>query len=332
MRTSVVLAATMALSACAANAQPPQPSLSPAKTDDAALSDLLGDIKATTQPAVALADAGLGPDNPVIFREDSRFERGGLVFGQTVPGADVRMGDVDVPVDRYGRFLLGFGQFSDLSATLSITLPNGIAVEEPLTIADRAFESGGVIPVPANQVNQFSEEDLAVIARSTKLKNAARAKPSSGEALWAEGFQWPATGYVTSRFGKYRTYPNGDIVRPHSGVDVAAPRAPGGGPAFNYTGATVVAPSAGQVILAETGMFFEGGLVLIDHGQNLETAILHLSDITVKAGDLVEPGDKIGEAGSTGRSTGPHVHWSVKWHGRLIDPEKLVPPMEESTD
>ena len=328
--TSGLIAVSM-LSGCAANAQPPQPSLSPVK-DAEDVSAILDGIAAPSEadpmpdPAPTMADPG------VVFTDDSRFERAGLAFGRTVPGSAVTLDEVTVPVDRLGRFLLGFGQFADPAATLRVTYPDGTSAQRVLDIADREFEFGGTIDVPDNKVNPYSDEDMAHIARSSKAKNAARAQPSSGEALWAEGFDWPARGHVTSRFGKYRRYNNGEVARPHSGVDIAAPRAPGGGPARDFTGTPVVAPSAGQVILAEPDMFFEGGLVLIDHGQNLETAILHLSEIDVSAGDLVERGDRIGAAGSTGRSTGPHVHWSLKWHGRLVDPEMLVPPMEESGD
>ena len=314
------------LTACAANAQPPQPSLSPAREAQDA-EDMLAGIEAALPTDVAPTMA----DPTVTFRGDSRFEQGGVAFGRTVPGAKLTLDDIAVPVDRRGRFLLGFGQFAEPVAELRVTYPDGTSATRSLDVARREFEFGGTIDVPANQVSRFSEEDMAHIARSTKRKNAARARPSSGEALWAEGFGWPAQGYVTSRFGKFRRYTNGDIVRPHSGVDVAAPRAAGGGPAYDFTGAAVVAPSAGQVILAEPDMFFEGGLVLIDHGQNLESAILHLSEVDVEAGQIVERGDRIGAAGSTGRSTGPHVHWSLKWHGRLVDPEALVPPMDEES-
>ena len=311
------------LAACAASAQPPQPSLPPVSTAD--------DPETTPTPDAVVATPTTA-DSELRFEDRSRFERAGLAFGQTVPGSEVVLDGLAVPVDREGRFVLGFGQFADPTATLEVTYPDGTSMTREVAVADRAFEFGGVITVAPNKVNPYTDEDLAHIARSTALKNAARAAPSTEDALWAEGFEWPARGYVTSRFGKYRTYNNGERARPHSGVDVAAPRAPGGGPARDFTGTEVVAPSAGEVILAEPDMFFEGGLVLIDHGQNLESALLHLSQVDVKAGDIVARGERIGAAGSTGRSTGPHVHWSLKWHGRLVDPEMLVPPMDESGD
>ena len=311
--------ASVALLLVAACAQPPRTEAAPAPEPEA------------VAPAVEAATVALpGPAALVAFREDSRFEQAGLAFGRTLPGARVVMDDVSVPVDAEGRFVLGFGQFAEAQATLRVTLPDGGEVAQALAVAPREFEFGGVIDVPASQVSQFSEADLEHIRRSTAAKTAARARPSPDDALWSVGFGWPAEGYVTSRFGKFRRYPNGDVVRPHSGVDVAAPRAPGGGPAFDYTGAEVVSPSAGVVTLAEPDMFFEGGLVLIDHGQGLESALLHLSEVDVAAGDAVARGQRIGGAGSTGRSTGPHVHWSLKWHGRLVDPEALVPPMEDA--
>ena len=69
---------------------------------------------------------------------------------------------------------------------------------------------------------------------------------------------------------------------------------------------------------------FEGGLVLIDHGQLLESAMMHMSEVLVEAGDTVEQGDLIGKVGMEGRVTGPHLHWSLKWRDRLLDPELNV--------
>jgi murein DD-endopeptidase MepM/ murein hydrolase activator NlpD len=105
-------------------------------------------------------------------------------------------------------------------------------------------------------------------------------------------------------------------MRPHSGLDIAAP-----------TGTPIRAPAAGVVRLAEHDMYFEGGLVLLDHGHWLESAFLHLSRIDVAAGQRVEKGDIIGAVGATGRATGPHLHWSLKWTSRLVDPQLVLGEM-----
>jgi murein DD-endopeptidase MepM/ murein hydrolase activator NlpD len=71
----------------------------------------------------------------------------------------------------------------------------------------------------------------------------------------------------------------------------------------------------------------EGNLIIIDHGRGLFSAMMHLSKLEVKPGDIVAQGQVIGRIGSTGRSTGPHLHWGMTWHGVKVDPEALLPPM-----
>lgn len=100
---------------------------------------------------------------------------------------------------------------------------------------------------------------------------------------------------------------------PHYGIDLAAPR-----------GTPVYAPAGGVVLLAENGMLFEGGLIMIDHGQGLVAAYLHLSSVDVLRGQSVTRGERIGAVGATGRATGPHLCWRLKWRGRNMNPMLLV--------
>ena len=123
------------------------------------------------------------------------------------------------------------------------------------------------------------------------------------------------SGRISGVFGSQRIL-NGEPKTPHSGMDIAAP-----------TGTPIRAPAPGIVRLAESDMYFEGGLVLLDHGHWLESAFLHMSRIDVEPGQRVEKGDIIGAVGATGRVTGPHLHWSLKWAGRLVDPQLTLDPM-----
>jgi murein DD-endopeptidase MepM/ murein hydrolase activator NlpD len=116
----------------------------------------------------------------------------------------------------------------------------------------------------------------------------------------------------SSRFGGQRIL-NGEAKRPHYGVDLAAP-----------VGTPVVAPAAGVVSFAETGLHYEGGLILIDHGQGLITAYLHLSRVAVTAGQSVTQGQLIGAVGKEGRATGPHLCWRMRWRDQNLDPSLMV--------
>ena len=94
------------------------------------------------------------------------------------------------------------------------------------------------------------------------------------------------------------------------------------------TGTPFVAPADGVVILAaETPFTLEGRLLMVDHGNGLNSAFLHCSRLDVKAGDVVRQGQQLGLVGATGRASGPHLHWAAKWHAARVDTRKLAGAM-----
>ncbi len=95
--------------------------------------------------------------------------------------------------------------------------------------------------------------------------------------------------------------------------------------ATGTSGTPFVAPADGVVILAADSAFtLEGRLLMIDHGMGLNSAFLHCSSHAVKTGDRVHQGQFIGRIGATGRATGPHLHWSIKWREARLDPLLFV--------
>jgi len=245
---------------------------------------------------------------------EGSFAQGGLLFGETEPGASVRLDGETVMVGEDGRFVIGFGRDSALTSLLMVTLPDGAIERRAIELEDREFPVQRIDGLDQSKVSGFTPAQLEKIAADREKKNAAR-ETSQSAADWAGGFDWPVTGRISGVFGSQRIL-NGEPKRPHSGLDVAAP-----------TGTPVRAPASGIVTLAETDMYFEGGLILLDHGHWLESAFLHLSRLDVEPGTRVERGDIIGAVGSTGRSTGPHLHWSLKWRGRLVDPRLTLGDM-----
>jgi murein DD-endopeptidase MepM/ murein hydrolase activator NlpD len=124
-------------------------------------------------------------------------------------------------------------------------------------------------------------------------------------------FVVPFSGKAAPNFGERRIYNN--VPRSlHSGVDMAAP-----------LGTPIQASNSGKVVLA-SDLYFSGKTVIIDHGLGLFTFYCHFSKLIVKRGDWVNKGDVIGKAGSTGRSTGPHLHWGVKVYESRVDPFSLI--------
>lgn len=122
----------------------------------------------------------------------------------------------------------------------------------------------------------------------------------------------PSNGLITSYFGTRRTYNGGVLNTFHSGVDF------GVGP-----GTPILAPAAGVVVMAES-FPIRGNATVIDHGWGVFTGYWHQSEIYVQVGDVVQPGQTIGAVGSTGRSTGPHLHWEMWVGGVQVDPLQWV--------
>jgi hypothetical protein len=127
------------------------------------------------------------------------------------------------------------------------------------------------------------------------------------QRLWSGPWIIPAEGHISSPFGVHRSI-NGGPYYPHSGTDIA-----------NETGTPVHASAAGVVVLAEE-LFLYGNSIIIDHGAGVFSNYAHLDSLAVSVGDYVEQGRLIGLMGSTGLSSGPHVHWEAIVHGVRTDP------------
>ena len=124
-------------------------------------------------------------------------------------------------------------------------------------------------------------------------------------------FVRPVPGIKTSVFGTRRLF-NGQPRSPHPGLDLRA-----------ENGTPVYASGPGRVVLAEN-LYYSGNIVILDHGGGLFTLYAHLSSIQVAAGETAKSGDLLGLSGSTGRVTGPHLHWGAKIGNRPFDPEALL--------
>lgn len=133
------------------------------------------------------------------------------------------------------------------------------------------------------------------------------------QRLWSGAFGLPLRSYrLTSAFGAMRAFGAAPASWWHEGLDMAAP-----------TGTGVYAPAAGVVVLAET-LQVRGGAVVLDHGWGVHSGYWHLSEVLVEAGAAVETGTLLGRVGSTGLSTGPHLHWEVRVLNAPVDPQQWL--------
>lgn len=251
---------------------------------------------------------------PLAFQFDGAMVQGGVVLGTAPLGTTVLTLDGDpVKFDTDGRFLIAFDRDAGPGATLVARLENGATVNHPLRVAPRAWRIERLDRLP--RYAQPSEEFRRLRGPELAQINAAR-RMETGAVGWRQPFMWPVTGRVSGLFGAQRIY-KGEPGAYHSGVDVARP-----------TGTPVIAPADGVVILATTSPFtIEGNLLMIDHGMGLNSAFLHLSRIDVRVGQSVRRGQRIAAVGSSGRATGPHLHWGMKWRDRRIDPLLVAGPM-----
>ncbi|MEM6406422.1 MAG: M23 family metallopeptidase [Pseudomonadota bacterium] len=243
--------------------------------------------------------------------------QGGLVVGTTTPGASVWQDDQPVLVSRDGTFLIGFDRDMPATSQLKIRQPDGQTEYRTLPIEQRQYAIQR-IQLPDHKVAPMTPQAVRHVRRDSRLLKQARRRNDDRQDFSA-GFIWPATGRISGVYGSQRIL-NGQKKRPHYGVDVARP-----------TGTPVVAPAAGIITVAEPDMFYSGGTLVIDHGHQLTSALLHLSELAVRVGDQVQQGQLVGRIGATGRATGPHLDWRMKLRQHQVDPQLLVPPMPGTT-
>lgn len=180
----------------------------------------------------------------------------------------------------------------------------------PFNVADKTYAQQSLTVEPKH-VN-LSPENLARVQRETpELRGAMNHfRPV---ILPLPAFVKPLEGRHSSPFGFRRVF-NGESRNPHSGLDIAAPQ-----------GSPIKAALPGR-ITAQNHYFFNGKTVVIDHGQGLTSLYCHLSKFAnLRVGDEVEAGQFIGEVGTTGRSTGPHLHWTISLNTARVDPELFLP-------
>ena len=241
--------------------------------------------------------------------------QGGWARGTAPAGTSALMLDgKPVSVAPDGGFFLAFDRDAGTQARLVAKLADGGTVTRTLTVSPRAWK---LEYIPLGPKPGTPPSEAFRIRRAAELAqiNAARAIDSHSQG-WRQRFVWPVHGRLSGMFGSQRIY-NGTPGSYHSGTDIAG-----------ATGTPIAAPADGVVILAAASPFtLEGNLLMIDHGMGLNSAFLHCSQILVRQGEAVKQGQIIARIGMTGRATGPHLHWSIKWRDSRLDPMLFTGPM-----
>ena len=195
-----------------------------------------------------------------------------------------------------------------IKATLNGTSGGVTDLSRSIEIHEAHYRTGTLTVAP--KFVAPDPKELARIQTEIALKEKVFAV-SARQPLWSGDFRAPVHAAPTDSFGTRRTF-NGQLASVHKGMDFRA-----------KPGTVVRAGNSGIVVLARP-LYYEGNCVVIDHGLGLYTLSMHLSRIDVRESQHVSLGERVGLSGATGRVTGPHLHWAVRWQNAYLDPAKLL--------
>ena len=208
--------------------------------------------------------------------------------------------------------ILGFDRDAKLRHLLTYVMKSGEMKTIKFYLIKQEYETQRIDDIPPEYLEDPTDPDvIRRIEHEYSTLQEIRKNIYKNQFIYLDDFTIPITnGDVTGVFGSNRIL-NGITVSPHNGLDIAAPK-----------GTDIFAMTNGVVAL--TGdYYYNGKFVLLDHGGGFSSIYIHMSSINVEVGDYILKGEKIGEVGSTGRSTGNHLHWGVGWKDKRIDPELL---------
>ena len=239
------------------------------------------------------------------------FSQGGMVETFAPAGTEIYVNDEKA--DCYAHHcLIGFGRDFPEKAYITAKYTNGAVENYEFTIKQKEYDiqrinkvDQGKVKPNANNQKRIEKEAIEVATKRVESLESSQPCPNYFN------FQKPANTLVTGWFGSQRIY-NGTPRAPHSGVDFKG-----------NTGDPIYAPEGGEVIYIGN-LFMTGLTVMVDHGCGVTSNFLHLSKTDKKVGDKIKKGDVLGQIGSSGLSTGPHLHWGVNLGTVRLDPLLLV--------
>ncbi len=244
--------------------------------------------------------------------------QGGLLHCTAPAGSTLLVSGPDgeaarkVRVNDNGIATIGLLRTEALS--LSIAVDAADMPASLITLEQRSDPFRTIKGMDCDKVDARTPEQIEHAGQSWVKKQAAFKTFSSGPGASA-GFVRPADGPMSSPYGPARKYigvgqdgKSCEKTSVHYGYDIAVP-----------VGTPIIAPAGGTVTLGEPDLYYEGGAIFLDHGEGLVSVFMHMSAVDVTAGQVVVAGERLGASGNTGRTTGPHLHWAVKWRNSGSD-------------
>jgi len=238
---------------------------------------------------------------------------GTIMIGEVPNAQKILLDDKEVKFNEKGVFFIGFDRDDKGVKELKIKFKDGSEEIKKLKLKNRKYKIQKINNMKSKYVNPPDSESERIRKEGQLIKEARKIIENTDQLYVKENFYRPVKGgRISSVFGSQRIL-NGEPKSPHNGVDIALPK-----------GTDVFAMADGKVQLTGDDFYYSGNTILIDHGLGLSSIYIHLNEINVEKGQMVKKGEKIGTVGSTGRSTGPHLHWGVQWYGNRIDPLSIL--------
>jgi len=248
--------------------------------------------------------------DPFQIEFHQTFKQGALITGKTSAKSMSVMGQkVDIAAD--GHFVFGFGRDAPSSVEVTLRYDSGGVSHKQYEVIQRDYRVQRIEGVASKYVSPPAEVTERIRSDNRAVKQA-RSAYKSALRHYLDDFARPAEGPISGVYGSQRVF-NGVPKRPHYGLDIAAP-----------VGSPVYAPVGGVVTLAHNDMYYSGATLILDHGRGVSSTFLHLSEILVEVGDVIEQGQLIAKIGKSGRVTGPHLDWRMNWKNQRLDPQLLL--------
>lgn len=242
---------------------------------------------------------------------------GGLVFGVAENPKKIMLDDKQIDFGKDGSFVIGFDR-DDTSSYLLIVEMEGKTFLSKISLENREYNIQRINRMKQKYVSPPAEVNERIKKEREKTKFAKANIGKEKYAHFANGFIKPIKGgRISSIFGSQRIL-NGVPKNAHNGIDIAVPR-----------GTNVMAMADGKVLFSADNFYYAGNFIIIDHGLGLNSMYLHLNESLVSQGQIVKKGEIIGKVGTTGRSTGPHLHWTVQWFNKRVDPNTVFSFIEK---
>ena len=237
---------------------------------------------------------------------------GNLIVARTNPSNKIKINNEFLEIDESGIFVFGFHRDEENPIKLVIINNENEQFKTSIKPIKRVYKIQRIDGLKKSMVTPPEDTISRIKSDRKKVNKARKVKLEMGDFI--QGFDWPLKGLITGVYGSQRIL--NDIPKsPHFGIDISVP-----------VGTSVKAPASGIITLTED-LYYSGYTVILNHGLNINSTFLHLSEINVNLGDRIGRGDLIGHSGDTGRSTGPHLDWRIDWNGKRLDAEMLAGQM-----